>query len=321
MKLSITEFLMPFFRDENEPLFLFGYSPKELPEPLKEKPNRIQTTRAELKTNRDLQKRLRSINETQGVYFVVNAGGTLKTEINRINAVFCEIDDLPIQAQHDIFDNAPFPPSVRVETRKSVHAYWLLDHDIQVDDFIFIQRGLIEYFKSDKAIKNQNRVMRLPFFNHVAFDQGEYLYKPVTIHTFNYDTFTLDELKNAYSPKPDESVIVNYKPKNYETQADDWEKVFLQVRRSVESLSTYHIEHGGKLASAQGVCHHGDSNRTLVVNLQTGKVFCRNECSYPEIMSAFGIEPPVKKEKRYSIPRVARRPQSSELYQWLTHQV
>ncbi len=164
MKLSITEFLMPFFPDESEPLYLFGYSPKETPENLKGKPNRIETCRAELKTDAALQKRLRGINKTQGVYFVVNAGGTLKPEINRINAVFCEIDDLPIIEQHDVFDNAPYPPSIRVETRKSVHAYWLLEHDISIDDFIFIQRGLIEYFKSDKAIKNQNRVMRLPFF-------------------------------------------------------------------------------------------------------------------------------------------------------------
>ena len=320
MKLSITEFLLPFFPDENEPLFLFGYSPKELPEETKEMPNRIQTTRAELKSSRDLQANLRRMNKTQGVYFVVNAGGTLKTEINRINAFFCEIDDLPIQEQHDIFDNAPFPPSVRVETKKSVHAYWFAEEkDVSIDDFIFIQRGLIEHFKSDKAIKNQNRVMRLPFFNHIAFEQGEYLFKPVSIHTFSYDTFTVAELKDAYSPTA-EPEPQKYVPQNYDSQSSDWENVFEQVRRRVETLPGYHVEHGGKLASARGVCHHGDSNRTLVVNLQTGVVFCRNECRYSEIMQALGVEPPPKREKRYTIPRVPERVQTSELYQWINEQ-
>lgn len=322
VNLSVTEFLMSFFPDENEPLYLFAYSPKEIPDSLREMPTRIKTTRRLIQTDRELQSRLQRINNIQGLYFVVNAGGTLKPEINRINAVFCEIDDLPIQDQHDRFDAAFYPPSIRVETCKSVHAYWLLDEDISIDDFIFIQRGLIETFESDKAIKNQNRVMRLPFFNHVAFDAGEYLYKSVNIHTFSYDTFTLAELKEAYSPTPQHpgTNTPSYKPKNYESNIDGWEKVFEEVRRSMQALPSYHVEHGGRLASAQGICHHGETNRTLVLNLQTGVVFCRDECTYADIMRAFGIEPPKKQEKIITIPRVTPRPQSSELYQWLVQQ-
>ena len=315
--MTVTDFLSAFFPDENEPLFLFGYNPKELPEEFKNPADRIQTTRREIKTSRELQNRLRLINKNRGLYFTVNSGGTVKVDINRINAYFCEIDDLPLQEQHDIFDNASYPPSLRVETKKSVHAYWLPEeNNISIDDWIFIQRGLIEHFNSDKAIKNQNRVMRLPFFNHVSYGENGYQFKPVQITHFNGFKFALAEMKEQYSPKEVEAVT-HYEAPKYSTDSEGWESVFDVMRRKFEQLPGYHLEHGGRLASARGVCHNGDTNRTLVLNLQTGKVFCRNECSYTEIMRALGVDPPEKKQTRFSIPRVAPRSQTSPLYKWL----
>lgn len=307
--MRVTEFLEPFFPDAHEPLFIFGYSPKELPEELKEHPARIQTSRDELRTNRDLQDRLKRLNQTQGIYFTVNAGGTKKEEINRINAVFCEIDDIPIPEQHDVFDNAEYPPSVRVETKKSVHSYFLLKDSLTIDEFVSAQKGLIQTFRSDKAIKNQNRVMRLPGFNHVSFELGEYIYKPVTVHTFNDQTrFTLEELLTAY-PAPIEPVYT--KVDFQEMKGEAWEGVFAEVVHRIQSLPSYHVEHGGKLASAQGVCHGGDTNRTLVHCLDTNRVFCRNECTYRDIMRALGVEAPQPK-----LQRRTRKPQTSALARW-----
>lgn len=316
--MRLTEFLKVFFPDENEPLYIFGFSPKELPEELKERPERMQVSRAILASDKPLQERLKKLNETMGLYFTVNSGGTQKEEIDRINAVFCEIDDLAIEDQHGIFDNCDYPPSIRVETKKSVHAYWLLEDRISVDDFIFIQRGLIERFKSDKALKNQNRVMRLPFFNHISFESGEYLYKQVQIHTFNpQNSFSLAELKSVYSPAPEQNWTPSFAA--YPNASENgWEGVFRKLRERIEALPSYHVERAGKLASAQGICHNGNTNRTLVVNLETGKVFCRNECSFDQILNAFGIEKPIKQEKKIFIPRVAPRVQSSNLYKWLT---
>lgn len=312
--MRLTEFLSAFFPDENEPLYVFGYSPKELPEELKEIPLKIKTNRRALSGDRVLQNNLKRANETKGLYFTVNSGGTLKTEIDRINAAFCEIDDLPMEDQHDAFDNCDYPPSIRVETKKSVHAYWLLSESITIDDFLDIQRGLIDRFHSDKAIKNQNRVMRLPFFSHISFELGEYLYKPVNIHTFNETRYTGEELK-GYFPAPVE--IHHESPKFEPTHGDEWQEVFNELRNRVRSLPSYHREHGGKLASAQGICHNGETNRTLVENLETGKIFCRNECTFDEILTAFGIDRPAKREKKYKIPRVSAPRQSSELYQWI----
>lgn len=313
--MRLTEFLSAFFPKDDEPIYVFGYSPKELPEELKEPPMKIRTSRKDLSSNLQLQVNLKRANQTKGLYFTVNAGGTTKPEINRINACFCEIDDLPLKEQHALFDDCDLPPSIRVETKKSVHAYWLLADLCSIDDFIFIQRGMIEKFRSDKAIKNQNRVMRLPFFNHVSFELGEYLFKPVQIHTFNPTRYESAELKGFF-PAPDEPV---YHHRDFEpTTGDEWQEVFNELRNRMRSLPSYHHEHGGKLASAQGICHNGETNRTLVENLETGKIFCRNECTYDEILRAFGIERPKKKEKRYKIPRVSAPVQNSELYQWIS---
>jgi hypothetical protein len=310
--MNLTDFLQAFFPEPDEPLYLFGYSPKEMPEAVKAHPVKIMTCRAELQTDKALQSRLRQINQTQGVYFTVNSGGTLKSEIDRINAVFCEIDDLPLIEQHDLYDHCEYPPSIRVETRKSVHAYWLLEEEITVDDFIFIQNGLIEKFRSDKALKNQNRVMRLPFFKHLTHTPEGFQYKSVSIHTFNDHRFTLSELKEYYSPTPKKLLPV------FEQKSEsDYQDLFEELRRRVRALPTYHVEHGGKLASAQGICHNGETNRTLVENLSTGIIFCRNECTFDEIIAAFGLERPKKKERIVNIPRVPAPKQNSTLYQWV----
>jgi hypothetical protein len=318
--MSVTNFLQSFFPEESEPLYIFAYSPKEMPENRRALPVKIKTSRYELKTNTHLQKRLKTINQTQGVYFTVNSGGTLIKEINRINAVFCEIDDLPIIQQHDIFDNCELPPSLRIETKKSVHAYWLMEEQIPVEDFITIQHGLISNFHSDKAIKNQNRVMRVPFFNHLTYDldylktaqTDRFITKPVTIHTFdNSIRFNAHELLEAYPYIEPKYETPAFEKGNFES---DWEKLFEEMRQRFTMLPGYHVEQGGKLASARGICHNGETNRTLVLNLQTGKIFCRNECSFDDILRSMNLERPVKKTFRVEYKQ--RKEQTSDLYKW-----
>ncbi len=63
-------------------------------------------------------------NKNSGIYFVVNSGGNKDAEIHRYNAFFIENDELSIEEQHKALDNAPIKPSCRIETKKSVHAYW-----------------------------------------------------------------------------------------------------------------------------------------------------------------------------------------------------
>ncbi len=127
--MGISDFLSAFYQDENQPVFIRSFKPKNAP-PGYAYPQTHQITRRELKTNKTLQSDLVSLNEKTGLYFVVNAGGNADDEITTFSTLFIENDELPIEEQHKRLDQAPIQPSIRVITRKSVHAYWLLDEPL-----------------------------------------------------------------------------------------------------------------------------------------------------------------------------------------------
>jgi len=312
MQLSISKFLEPFFPDENESVYLFGLDAKGCPDGLSQKPAQYQTSRRTLKENRDLQIELKQINETRGLYFTVNSGGTKAEQITRINAVFAEIDDLPLEMQNDVFDNCLYPPSIRVETLRSIHAYWLMTGGVTVEDFTRIQYGLINGLKSDPAIKNPNRLMRLPFFNHVSFDSGEYLYKTVKVHTFNADTrFTVSEMDDAFPY----SELKQPAYKKVDFPQNDQESVMQELRWRIMQHSTY--RKSGEWGNMQGICHSGKSKSALGLNLRTGKVHCFGGCEYKIILAAFGLEFPQKRQQTTPPKFIPRPPQKSKTYEFL----
>ncbi|MBI4470949.1 MAG: hypothetical protein HY650_16665 [Acidobacteria bacterium] len=167
-----------FYPGPHEPIHLRAFPPPGG----KGQPKKILVTRARLATDKALQARLGRLNLTHGLYFVVNTGGNSDKDITRFNAFFCERDEGPIAEQHAMLDAAPLRPSIRVVTSKSVHAYWLAAGEVTREEWEEIQRRLISYFSGDPAIKNASRVMRLPFFNHVAIDGlGWLVYKRVEV--------------------------------------------------------------------------------------------------------------------------------------------
>lgn len=308
--MRITEWLEHFFPDEAEPIFLRSFDPKHLPVEKKGYPQIIETCRAEMRTDKTLQKRLRSINETQGIYFVVNAGGNRDSEITRINAVFCEMDDKTIQQQHDILDyESPWSPSLRIETRHSVHAYWLLSEPITVDNFKELQQGLIKFYSSDPSIKNPSRVMRVPMFNYVGYDNG-YNYQPITSHTYRYDfRYSLAELREGFPYNPPKKHVEQYRKPAQTPQTLD--EVKAELRARVMELPSWTTS--GKWGCANGVCHGGKGDTGLRVDLASGAVTCWSNCTLEQILQAFGLEIPRKGDVQF----VPKREQKSELYRWL----
>jgi len=314
-QVTLSEFLQPFFPDENEDIWILGFPAKKLPDdhPDKGRQYKKKVTRKLLATNQLVQNNLKETNKTLGLYFVVNAGGTLKTEITRVNASFCEFDDLSLEAQHEQYDKCGIIPSIRVHTRKSVHAYWLLEGGT-VENWINVQNGIIQRFKSDEVIKNQNRVMRLPHFNHVHWNGSEYEYTRVVIERFSVDRVSLEQMAEhfPYTPPP--------KPKYEEIgfNNDTWEGVQIELRFRISQLESYRIELNRVWATAKGICHDGNNNTALTVNLRTGAVSCKSGCDYEKILNAFGLSKPVKIN---TIRRVHAPRQESELYKYLTETV
>lgn len=106
----------------------------------------------------------------RGVFYVVNSGGQTDDSITRINAQFVEMDSGTFEEQWEKVDAFKLPPSMVIQTRKSLHVYWFVDKSANVSSFREIQKRLVKHFNGDPACVNESRVMRLPGFNHCKTD-------------------------------------------------------------------------------------------------------------------------------------------------------
>ncbi|MGN0634273.1 MAG: DNA polymerase [Oscillospiraceae bacterium] len=102
----------------------------------------------------------------RGIFYVVNYGGHTDKEITRINAQYVEMDNISIEEQKKKIKEFPLPPSLVIQTLRSLHVYFFVDETATVEDFRPIQKQLVKYFDGDPACVNESRVMRLPGFYH-----------------------------------------------------------------------------------------------------------------------------------------------------------
>ncbi|MGI9036366.1 MAG: primase C-terminal domain-containing protein [Pyrinomonadaceae bacterium] len=210
--MNTNEFLRAFFPDENETIYFRAFKPKDAPDTESDRPQNYSASRKQLaRAGGEIE--LRKFNYLRGVYFAPNAGGNSDADITRFNAVFVEKDDLAIEEQHRLLDDCPLAASIRVETKKSVHAYWLLKGNCAADEWRDVQKRLIANFDGDKSIKNPSRVMRLPFFMHLTYNEqatGKYDFKPVELVQFyperRYSIAELTEAFPAAEKSADESL-------------------------------------------------------------------------------------------------------------------
>ena len=283
---TLTNFLSSFYPDENEEIYLRAFKAKGSADAPDNRPIVEVVTRRRLATDAALQRMMAEANRTRGWYFVVNAGGNTDADIARFNAVFVESDNLPIVQQHRLLDAAPLPPSIRVETRKSIHAYWLLDGTCEAGDWRDTQISLINYFDGDKSIKNPSRVMRLPFFDHVHYDELEdkYEYTPVKLHTFTPQRrYSLEEVREAF---PNFKSTVQYTSADARTLAfTSHEDRHCELIRRVTAAGQ---RKANGFIEARCPAHNGDGKSALFIH-PTGAVKCHKGCDYFELLRSFGL--------------------------------
>jgi hypothetical protein len=284
---TITEFLGAFFPDENESIHLRSFKPRTAPASPTLHSRMYETSPRRLRTDRQLQETLKANNVTQGLYFVVNSGGNEDKNIQRYNGFFVENDTLPIEEQHAKLTAAPIQPSIRVETLKSVHAYWLCDGDCNEVEWRAIQEGLIKYFDGDTKIKNPSRVMRIPHFNHVKYDNesGRYCYKPVKVVEFSPQRrYTVDDMESAFLKQqkvhPEDTAPPLGEFDESKGNADL--KRLITLRGKLNKRGNYEM----KCPS-----HNGQSSTSLVM-LPNGAFRCMKEprCTTQEIRDAFWLQ-------------------------------
>jgi hypothetical protein len=284
------DFLHAFFPHPDESIRFRAFAPKGHDE--KVSPRSFAGTRNQLMSSPALQEKLIQANEERGLYFVVNSGGDSDAEIDRYNSFFAENDDLSISEQHALLDICPLVPSIRVETLKSVHAYWLIEGDSTEEQWRDVQERLIEYFHSDNSIKNPSRVMRLPYFNHVSYDteKGTYSFKPVSLVKFEKGLrYTVGQMREAFPA----TFEVDTSDDSANTSAPDlttWDALNAEARRCIRRLKpTPKFTGDGIWLHAKGVCHNGIGNKALYLNLETGAYGCKKGCDGDVIRRALGL--------------------------------
>jgi AAA domain len=284
-----SNFLNAFFPDPDESIRFRALAAKGRDAEVS--PRSFAGTRSELMTSPALQEKLIQANEERGLYFVVNSGGDSDAEIEHYNAFFAENDDLSISEQHGRLDNCPLVPSIRVETLKSVHAYWLIEGDCNEEQWRDVQERLIEYFHSDNSIKNPSRVMRLPYFNHVSYDVEKAIYsrKPVLLVKFEKNLrYTVGQMREAF-PASSESPAIDHLTFTSTLDLSTWDALNAEARRRIRKLKTRSITNDGGWLHTKGLCHKGDGNKALFLNLDTGAYGCMNKCDTPTILESLGL--------------------------------
>jgi hypothetical protein len=285
MTIRTSEFLAAF-REPNEALHLRGFKPRNAVETAENRPLLLDTSLSDLTSNRELQHKLKEANDSLGIYFAPNVGGSTDASITRFTSWFVENDSLPIDEQHKRLDTCPIQPSIRIETRKSVHAYWLTDGDCSEAAWRDIQLRLIAYFDGDPKIKNPARVMRVPGFNHLHLNGNGLERKKVTVHTFESEKrFTVAGMLAAF-PAPENVSQRQQTPVSgtFEYHEDRHTELCQRIMMRGQRNSKGNCD-------TKALCHSGNGSTGLVYFPSSGAVKCNAEpaCDYFSILRAEGL--------------------------------
>lgn len=283
MLISISQFLGAF-RQPDEPLHLRAFKPKKEADTPENSPLLWDTNLSELTSSRELQSTLRSANQTRGIYFCPNVGGASDASITRYAAFFAEDDSRSIPEQHSRLDSAPLLPSIRVETRDSVHSYWLLAGDCREAEWRDVQARLIAYFDGDPKIKNPARVMRLPGFDHLHLNGNGIERKKVIVHAFELERrYTVAEMLGAF-PAAENKPSIQSPSKAYEFHEDRHAELCQRIMARGKRNSKGNWD-------AKCLAHNGVGVKGLVYFPSTEAVKCnaKPSCDYFSILRAEGL--------------------------------
>ncbi len=135
----------------------------------------------------------------RGVFVVVNVTkpyGTEDLDVVAPRAVYIDMEGQPLPEEWAL------PPSLIVE-RDALHwhAYWMLEEGELIEQFRVAQERLIAYYGSDRRVKNESRVMRVPGFAHLKDPSHPRMYR-VKHHAPNA-VYTIDQVMEAHRVDPE----------------------------------------------------------------------------------------------------------------------
>jgi len=240
-----------------------------------------------LNPDSDIRHKIRSINESMGIYFCPNHGGRSDSEIHTFTAFFVDFDEGSKNEQLDLLDGSAIEPSIVVETKRGHHAYWLIDGRASNAQWVDVQERLIAHFGSDASIINPGRCMRLPFFNYVMFADGEYSYAEVPVIKFNSTLrYSVSEMVEEFGPVVETDSTSLYSENEI-------------YGGRYKNLKGFIVKNGRKrgngIYETTGICHDGEGDTALCFNSNNGSIWCF-KCTLgdgkhlDEVCAAIGLE-------------------------------
>lgn len=128
-----------------------------------------------------------------GVFVAVNAtngAGRRKEDIERIRALFVDLDGSPIATVYD----APLKAHIIVESSPGrFHGYWIVD-GVPLEQFESAQKKLAQRFKGDPSVCDLPRLMRLPGFVH----RKEAPFQSRILDASGINPYSLQEFQDAF---------------------------------------------------------------------------------------------------------------------------
>jgi hypothetical protein len=293
-EVSLDDFLAAFYPNAEETIRIRIFEARGAPKIPKMKHN-YEAYREEGIPDESSHASLRELNNLHGVYFIVNAGGHEDKDITRYTAFFAECDDGSLIEQHAKLDASPIASSIRVETKKSVHAYWLIEGDCDEQQWRDVQARLIAYFGSDPTIKNPSRAMRLPCFNHVTYNGvNDYSYKLVEVVQFAPSKrYTVEKMLSAFpalAQEKEESLTEALRSSVTSSESFvAWQGLHEETKRRLLSMRPLTKDSNGEWGHVKGICHDGKGDTGIYVNLNGGGYGCHKGCEPADIRRALGL--------------------------------
>jgi len=135
-------------------------------------------------------------NQGYSTYLYVN-GARLNKDVTNCPVLFYECDDITKDEQWAKvaeFTAKGLEPSLVVDSGKSLHVYFVFD-GLTVENFTQYQQRLIQWAKSDRAIHNLARQMRLAGFDHTKWVDGQIVHKPIAIALDSGKIYAVDDFE------------------------------------------------------------------------------------------------------------------------------
>lgn len=150
-------------------------------------------------------KELKDLNaKGAGVFMTPNpcTGGRKAENVTALKYVYVDIDDECKEWALKRQGEAPLPPTVVIESKRSYHFWYAIREGefCPPDRWQSIQDGLNQYFHGDLAISSPNEVLRAPSFEHCK-DPADRFTIRLDAYTPEWE-FTVDELITAFPYTP-----------------------------------------------------------------------------------------------------------------------